>query len=150
MLSRAIGISFLLFLVICSDALALSCAAPIMSKEFERVPYVFKGYVQKITVKGESANSMTAESTAMIDILESYKADLPKRVYVSGNAYWGQPFEPGEVYLVFAAKKDGKLFIKLCDGTAPFASLDKKGLQELFSLSDEFKRGANKMGMQME
>lgn len=137
---KIIVINLLGVLLVSANALALSCAQPSIGKEFERVPYVFKGYVQKMTAVAESGKDMEAQSTAMIDVLESYKKDLPKRVYVSGNAYWGQPFEAGEVYLIFADKKDEKLFIKLCDGSAPFAALDREKLKELFLLSEQFKK----------
>lgn len=122
---------FLALTIFPSQAMALSCAQPMVNEEtvgqtdliFEGRPIeIIKGkkYVDKDGRLNHSklGNPMDAHITYKFSVEKLWKGDIPdKEVLMVKNGYWGDTFKVNDAYLVFASKKDDQYESPLCGNT---------------------------------
>ncbi|MBZ0308132.1 MAG: hypothetical protein K8I82_18850 [Anaerolineae bacterium] len=111
-------------LVPAKTGFALSCAPPDANESYRAHQFVFTGMVISVHEVGELSSRqedgvMNTFSYAVVKLDKVYKGRLFGTVKVYANNYWGQPFEPGARFVVYADMEEGRLISPLCSGTMP-------------------------------
>lgn len=125
-------------------AQALSCAQPKVDSEMiSTTDVIFEGVVtgEKRMVGGEEEDvTVKLDKTASFtfQVTRSWKGVQKGDVLTIGrNTYWGDGFQMGQPYLVFASRsaKDNGLTAELCGPTVPlqYAGAYKQALKSYFA-----------------
>lgn len=137
--------SFFVFALVVAApaAFALSCAQPqVNAAVIGETDVIFEGVVtgEKRMVGGEEEDvTVKLDKTASFtfQVTRSWKGVQKGDVLTIGrNTYWGDGFQMGQPYLVFASRdKDNVLTAELCGPTVPlqYAGAYKQALESYFA-----------------
>ena len=121
MIVRVFGILMVVFLA-GAACLACECANVSVGEGFQQADVVFLGQV----IRGDDLYG-----DHLFRVEKSWKGLLENRVVIAAGGFdSGYPFQPGEVYIVYALRSGDQLLASKCGGTAPLLQASEQ-LQDL-------------------